>query len=489
MKDEKKDDFLVLSSAHDQPTLASDSELADASLLLSKQNANQDDPDDELEVNSYDLYKEESDDSQDQQQQQQQNEQEAFADQVFQAVLGAQLIQTAYLGHKLGWYAALAGRYSDSKNYENNNHRSSNITITLTPVELAQQTNSSARYAQEWLEQQTVAGWIHCHNPSQINPNLRKYSLPPAHAAVLTDPDALCYRLPLVVLRAGAGKQLDELCRAYKHDTGVSRWMNEEDYQAKQNLPKHPNNNNNNDTVVLDTNGEKNNNDDDDDQRDAQAAQNRPFYLQVLPQLLEDYVLNPEQVAKLKHGRGRVADLGAGYAWSSIGVAHQFPSCEVDAYDLDAPSIHRANEIIRQQGLQHRVRAHCRDAVQALEQADFTPCDLVMACECVHDLGDPISVLRTMKNLSGTDGTVVVIDARTADSFQQGIGDPHEQALYGVSCLRCLADGKSHGPQSAATGAVMRPYVLRAYAQQAGFRDMERVPVPHAFFSFYKLLK
>jgi len=33
---------------------------------------------------------------------------QAFADSVFQAVLGAQLCQTAYLGSKLGWYDELA---------------------------------------------------------------------------------------------------------------------------------------------------------------------------------------------------------------------------------------------------------------------------------------------------------------------------------------------------------------------------------------------
>jgi len=535
MKDEKKDDCFVLSTSHDQqpPTLVDGSELADAdSLLFSfKLHANDkdddidddddnDDPDceqeDELEQQQVlpdqqplpeQPHQEDSDDAHDLPQHQNIEQAEAFADQVFQAVLGAQLIQTAYLGHKLGWFAALAGRnnsnsrdnnvssnnnakhkHNNNDNHNNNHHhyRSNNNIIALTPVELAQQTHSSARYAQEWLEQQTVAGWILCHNPAQSNPTLRKYSLPPAHAAVLTDPDALCYRLPLVVLRAGAGKQLDQLRHAYQHDTGVGRWISEEDYPAKLNNQKKTRNNNNN-AVVLDTNNEPN--DDDDDQRDAQAAQNRPFYLHALPHILEDHVLTPEQVAKLKHGRGRVADLGAGYAWSSIGVAHHFPACEVDAYDLDAPSICRANEIIQEQGLHDRVRAHCRDAAQALDQDDFMPCDLVMACECVHDLGDPISVLRTMKHLSGTAGTVLIMDARTADSFQQGIGDPYEQALYGVSCLRCLADGKSHGPQSAATGAVMRPQVLRAYAQQAGFRDMERVPVQHPFFAFYKLLK
>lgn len=36
-----------------------------------------------------------------------QEQEEAFAGTFFDAVLGAQLTQTAYIGHKLGWYMSL----------------------------------------------------------------------------------------------------------------------------------------------------------------------------------------------------------------------------------------------------------------------------------------------------------------------------------------------------------------------------------------------
>jgi hypothetical protein len=40
---------------------------------------------------------------------------------------------------------------------------------------------------------------------------------------------------------------------------------------------------------------------------------------------------------------------------------------------------------------------------------------------------------------------------------------------------------------SAATGTVMRTHTVRAYAQQAGFRDVEIVPIEHDFWRFYRL--
>ena len=40
---------------------------------------------------------------------------------------------------------------------------------------------------------------------------------------------------------------------------------------------------------------------------------------------------------------------------------------------------------------------------------------------------------------------------------------------------------------SAATGTVMRPDTLRAYAKDAGFSSVEILPVDHLFFRFYLL--
>lgn len=70
-----------------------------------------------------------------------QEQEEAFSGKVFEAVLGAQLAQTAYLGYHLGWYDALGAAPEG-----------------LTSMQLAAATDSSERYAREWLEQQTVAG-------------------------------------------------------------------------------------------------------------------------------------------------------------------------------------------------------------------------------------------------------------------------------------------------------------------------------------------
>jgi ubiquinone/menaquinone biosynthesis C-methylase UbiE len=184
-----------------------------------------------------------------------------------------------------------------------------------------------------------------------------------------------------------------------------------------------------------------------------------------------------------------VADIGCGYAYSSIAVAQHFGKhCTVHGYDLDEPSIIKARDNIQKEGLQDRVQVYCKDAASVITNDSFEPYDLVMALECLHDMSNPISVLRTMKDLAGSHGTVLVMDERVADSFDEGIGNPIEQLMYGFSCTCCLADCKSH-PNSAETGTVMRPSILTMYAQQAGFRRVEILPVETDFFYFYKLIQ
>ncbi len=59
----------------------------------------------------------------------------------------------------------------------------------------------------------------------------------------------------------------------------------------------------------------------------------------------------------------------------------------------------------------------------------------------------------------------------------------HHYAWSVVACLPAVMGD----PDTAATGAVMRPGTLRRYALQAGFRDLEVLPVNAGMLRFYRL--
>ena len=131
------------------------------------------------------------------------------------------------------------------------------------------------------------------------------------------------------------------------------------------------------------------------DAREGQAAANRPLFLGPLGR---EYLPSiPDVDAALRAG-GRVADVGCGLGWSSIGIALAYPDATVDGYDVDAPSVAAARRNAREAGVDDRVRFHAVDAADRRPRQAY---DAVFAFECVHDLPDPVGVLAAMRRLAG----------------------------------------------------------------------------------------
>ena len=156
--------------------------------------------------------------------------------------------------------------------------------------------------------------------------------------------------------------------------------------------------------------------------------------------------------------------MGCGGGWSSIAIARAYPDVSIDGFDLDVPAIERARRNAEAEGLSDRVRFHAMDPAEAGHGDAY---DVVTAFECIHDLPQPVPVLRTMRSMAGEDGIVLVMDENVAPEFVAP-GDEVERIMYGFSTLVCLPDGMSH-PGSVGTGTVMRPSVLEGYAREAGF--------------------
>jgi hypothetical protein len=110
----------------------------------------------------------------------------------------------------------------------------------------------------------------------------------------------------------------------------------------------------------------------------------------------------------------------------------------------------------------------------------------VTAFEAVHDMSDPVSALKTMRKLVGGSGSVIIADERVGEEFTPA-GNDVEWMMYGWSVLHCLPVGMAEQP-SVGTGTVMRPSTLRKYALEAGFRDVEILPIDNYFFRIYRLI-
>jgi hypothetical protein len=83
------------------------------------------------------------------------------------------------------------------------------------------------------------------------------------------------------------------------------------------------------------------------------------------------------------------------------------------------------------------------------------------------------------------DGGSVVIDELVEVVFTvpTPVGEHRPSGWSVVSCLPSAMDD----PETAATGAVMRPTVPAALSEEAGFGDLEILPIETDFWRFYRL--
>ena len=352
----------------------------------------------------------------------------AAVEQLFGSVLGAFECISVHIGHQLGLYEALVAGGPAS------------------PVELAARAGLDARYVREWLEQQTAAGIVDVvAEPTDGDPDARRFALDAAHAEVLVNADSLAYLVPFTSFAVGGAQAIDQVLDAYRTGAGVS-------FGGYGDLI-----------------------------RDAQAAVNRPLYLSELGATWLPTM--PDVVARLQADPpALVADVGCGAGWSSIALATAFPAVRVHGIDLDEASIADARANAEAAGVSDRVTFEVRNAADAHPGAY----DLVCMFESLHDTGRPIDVLAALRAMAGPDGTVFIMDEKVADEFVAGPADPVERILYAASAMHCLLVGRSEDHDHA-TGTMLREPLLRRLAAEAGYRTVDVLPIEHDFYRFYRL--
>jgi 2-polyprenyl-3-methyl-5-hydroxy-6-metoxy-1,4-benzoquinol methylase len=348
---------------------------------------------------------------------------EEFAGNLFMACLATMELANVELGVRLGLYEALAG------------------AGPVTAAQLAESAGIAERYAREWLEQQAVAGVLEVDDTAAATPE-RRFTLPNAHAHVLIDDDSEACMKPCAAVVPWLSKALDIMVEEFRRGDGAAFGLF--------------------------------------DLHDIQAAFTRPVFANHLTQTWLPAL--PDVQAKLTKGeRVRIAEIGCGEGLAAVTVARAYPNAEIDGYDLDDASIAVARKAAADAGVEDRVRFHVQDAADASVEGDY---DLVMAIEMLHDVPDPVGILRTMQRLAGDGGAVLVVDERTEDAFTVPASEM-ERLFYAFSTLHCLAVSMQGG--GAGTGTVIRADTLRAYATEAGFSTVDVLDVEHPQFRLYRL--
>src|ERR1700730_5612618 len=206
----------------------------------------------------------------------------------FGASLSSALV---YLGQKLGLYKAMSDAGS------------------MTPVELAQRTNTNERYVREWLINQAAGGYVEYDAASG------RYRLTPEQSVALTDEQSPFYvggGFFVIKAMTGAVSRIEDHFRK-----GGGMLWGEHDPDLFVGTEKFF----------------------------------RPGYSADLVATWSSCLTGIE--AKLKSG-GKVADIGCGHGASTIIMAHAYPNSRFFGFDNHEASIQHAREAAQAAGVADR---------------------------------------------------------------------------------------------------------------------------------------
>lgn len=343
---------------------------------------------------------------------------------LFMEGVGAFHLGTVYVGIKHGLFRALVEEGP------------------LTAQELAVPRGLDTWYVREWLQAETTAGLLLADDADLTR---ARFTAAPGVREALVEETDPSYIGGLTLALPAAFSVMPELIDAFRTGAGVP-------------YPSYG-----------------------PDAVEAQAALNRPAFVnQLVPEWIPQ-VPDVEALLADPNRSTRVADVACGLGWAAIELAKAYPHLHVDGYDSDEESVSRARRNATDAGVADRVNFDVLDASSGYGTDRY---DLVLFFECVHDMAHPVDAMAAARRAVTPGGTVIVMDERVAETLTPG--DPVEIFFATASVLWCLPQGRVEA-DSEAVGTVMRPDRFRDIVRQAGWADIEILPIDHPFWRFYRL--
>ncbi len=163
-----------------------------------------------------------------------------------------------------------------------------------------------------------------------------------------------------------------------------------------------------------------------------------------------------------------VADVGCGHGASTLLMAKAFPNSRFTGFDYHAPSVERARELAREEGLEGRV------SFQVASAKDFPGEDygFVTIFDALHDMGDPVGAARHIRQALAPDGVFMLVEPNAADDLAGNL-HPSGRMFYSASTMICTPASMSQ-EVGLALGAQAGEARLRKVAEEAGFSRFRR---------------
>ena len=267
--------------------------------------------------------------------------------------------------------------------------------------ELAAAAGIHPRYAREWLEQQTVTGFVACDDRTEPARAIAATRCRRATRSRLLDQDSPRSWHRWRWRAVGIAGVLPQLLDAYRTGGGVPYAAYGTDF------------------------------------RDGQAGFNRPAFTNLLADAwLAGALPDAARPSDAAASRVRIADVACGAGWSSIALAKAYPE---RARSRASTSTRRRSPTPgatrRRAGVADRVTFEVARRRRPARAARTTWCAIF---EAVHDMSRPVEVLQQLRRDACADGgSVLVMDERAADSSPRATARSRRSSTAPRCCTAC----------------------------------------------------
>lgn len=145
----------------------------------------------------------------------------------------------------------------------------------------------------------------------------------------------------------------------------------------------------------------------------------------------------------------KVADVGCGLGASSVIMAQAYPASAIGGSDYHEASIKLARKRAADAGVLERIAFE----VASAQTFSGTGYDLVATFDCLHDMGDPLSAARHVREALSPEGTWLIVEPAAADTVEGNL-NPVGRMYYSFSSFLCVPNGLSQ-PGGYALGAAL----------------------------------
>ncbi|HDZ13787.1 hypothetical protein LCGC14_0731010 [marine sediment metagenome] len=308
------------------------------------------------------------------------------------------------LGDKLGLYKCLAQ------------------SGPMNSTELADETNTAERYVREWLSAQAASGYVTYHAES------KSFSMTPEQAAVFGNPESPVFMGGAFYSVTSVYQDAPKMETAFKTGEGVA-WGDHSNCLF--------------------------------------CGTEKFFSPSYEANLISQWIPSLEGVEeKLKTG-AKVADIGCGYAASTIIMAKAYPNSTFIGYDYHDKSIEHAKQKAKAEGLNN-----VSFEVSTAKSFPGENYDLIMFFDCLHDMGDPVGACAHVKQALKPDGTCMIVEPFANDALEENL-NPVGRAFYAFSTTLCTPCSLNQ-EVGLALGAQAGEKRLREVATSGGFSRFRR---------------